>query len=313
MIETLSLEVALLDNNYITVLHHMNNTIYNHLYKYENPWRKAFSLRFPFLKKPIIQIHIWSKYIKNLALWKRGKYNTKTLEHTITKHQSLLRRKLGDSDPVLQEKKVINLQKAIQHIDHIILKPWEHFSFWRSVGKPTYKKWYVDGMLLSRGKVIAGVWGWLCQLSNLLYWMFLHTPMTVTERHHHSIDVFPDSGRVLPFGSGATVMYNFIDLQVHNTTPYTFQILLDITKTHLKWKIVSDTPQNTSYHITEKDHCFIKKWNTFFRYNDLYRETIDEITGNILDEEPITTNFTPVLYEVSKKSLEKAWYIVREV
>ncbi|MFJ8513275.1 VanW family protein [Lysinibacillus xylanilyticus] len=51
-------------------------------------------------------------------------------------------------------------------------------------------------------KVKTGVGGGICQLANLLYWMALHTPLIVTERHHHSFDPFPDSGRTLPFGSG---------------------------------------------------------------------------------------------------------------
>ena len=44
--------------------------------------------------------------------------------------------------------------------------------------------------------------GGLCQLSNLIYWMTLHTPLTITERYRHSYDVFPDSNRTQPFGSG---------------------------------------------------------------------------------------------------------------
>jgi len=33
------------------------------------------------------------------------------------------------------------------------------------------------------------------------------------ERHHHSFDPFLDTGRVLPFASGAIVMYNYRDLR----------------------------------------------------------------------------------------------------
>ena len=50
------------------------------------------------------------------------------------------------------------------------------------------------------GEVKTSIGGGICQLANLLYWMALHTPLEVIERHHHSFDPFPDSGRTLPFG-----------------------------------------------------------------------------------------------------------------
>ena len=30
-----------------------------------------------------------------------------------------------------------------------------------------------------------------CQLANLIYWMTVHTPLTVVERHRHGYDVSP--------------------------------------------------------------------------------------------------------------------------
>ena len=45
-------------------------------------------------------------------------------------------------------------------------------------------------MVLHYGSFQTGIGGGLCQLSNLIYWMTLHTPLTVTERYRHSFDVF---------------------------------------------------------------------------------------------------------------------------
>lgn len=47
--------------------------------------------------------------------------------------------------------------------------------------------------------------------------MALHTPLTVTERHRHGYDVFPDAERTIPFGSGATCFYNYGDLMILET------------------------------------------------------------------------------------------------
>src|SRR5262245_46670374 len=93
------------------------------------------------------------------------------LEFPCKRHQSLLRRKLGNSDPVLQENKITNLRIACPRIDGVFIKPGETFSFWRMIGEATAEKGYAEGMQLSRGEVVRGVGGGLCQLANLLYWM----------------------------------------------------------------------------------------------------------------------------------------------
>ena len=108
------------------------------------------------------------------------------LAYKIVKHQTPLYRQLRDVDIWLQENKVVNLKLATAKIHGLILKPGETFSLWRLVGKPTKRRGYKDGMVLSNGTFHAGVGGGLCQLSNLIYWMTLHTPLTVTERWRHT-------------------------------------------------------------------------------------------------------------------------------
>lgn len=149
--------------------------------------------------RSILNMKERSRFSKNIS---RDSY-----PFTCKKHQSLLRRKLGNSDPQLQENKITNLKLAASKLDGILINPGETFSFWELVGKASRKKGYIEGMLLSMGEVKTGIGGGICQLANLLYWMALHTPLEVVERHHHSFDPFPDEGRVLPFGSGASVFY----------------------------------------------------------------------------------------------------------
>ncbi|MER2010304.1 MAG: VanW family protein, partial [Psychrobacillus sp.] len=176
-----------------------------------------------------------------------GKLLSTTFPYTCKKHQSLLRRTLGDSDPQLQENKIINLKIAAGEIDGIIIKSGETISFWKLVGKTTKAKGYIEGMQLSRGEVKKGIGGGICQLANLLYWMTLHTPLSVIERHHHSFDPFPDSGRTLPFGSGASVFYNYVDLRFYNPTSSSFQIKVWLTDKHLKGAIFSNEEMPYSY------------------------------------------------------------------
>ena len=149
-------------------------------------------------------------------------------------HATPLLRRLRGEDMALQRSKVTNLRLAAARLDGLTLRPGETLSFWRAVGKPTRRRGYVEGMILRNGRVASGVGGGLCQMTNLLYWMTLHTPLTVTERWRHGYDVFPDSNRTQPFGSGATCFYNYMDLMVRNDTPDTWRLVLQVTDTHLE-------------------------------------------------------------------------------
>ena len=221
------------------------------------------------------------------------------LKFTSKRHQSLLRRRLGNSDPVLQENKIENLKIACPTIDGILIKPGQTFSFWRQIGEATAAKGYYEGMQLSQGEVVRGVGGGLCQLANLLYWMALHTPLEIVERHHHSFDPFPDENRVLPFGSGAGVFYNYVDLRFHNPTDLTFQIRVWLTDDHLKGAIYTDRETLYAYHVIEKEHRFYSKDGKNFRENEIWREVIDRRTGNRIAEEMLVKNHAEVKYELS--------------
>jgi vancomycin resistance protein VanW len=218
------------------------------------------------------------------------------LPYKCKKHKSLLRRKLGSSDPILQEQKVVNLKIAQQKIDGILIKPREIFSFWKLLGEATAQKGYVEGLQLSRGEVRTGIGGGLCQLANLLYWMALHSPLEVIERHHHSFDPFPDEHRVLPFGSGASVFYNYVDLRFYNPTDQTFQIRIWLTKDHLQGAIYVDQELKESYHIIEKGHCFSQKDGKNYRENEIWRNIFNRRTGEFIHEELMIKNFSEVKY-----------------
>ncbi len=282
----------------------LEKEIAERIYHYENPKRIALSKRYPFLKKPIIFLRHKVRDIKNFFDL-RIKYERKNIffDCIVARHQSVLRRKLGNSNPNLQEQKIINLKRAIKRLNGITIDPNNIFSFWKIVGKPKYENGYVDGMLLSNGKIIGGVGGGLCQLSNFLYWIFLHAPIETIERHHHSMDVFPDSGRTLPFGGGATILYNFIDLKIKNTSTYPLQLKIWLTDNHLIGQLLSPKPISKKFHIFEKNHFFIKRDKQYFRYNEIYKET--KLKGGVEEIKKITSNFAPVLYKITDEYIQK--------
>lgn len=259
--------------------------------------------RFPFLYTVSIwrfRILRWMRWtvLQRIATHRR----LRPFPFRVAAHESILLRKLGSADMRLQTNKVTNLRLASAKIDGVLIRPGETFSFWRLVGWPTAKKGYVTGMLLSNGKVQEGIGGGLCQAANLLYWMALHSPLIVVERHRHSYDIFPDSGRVLPFGTGAAVYYNYVDLQFYNPTDTTFQIIIGVNETHLHGEIRSDILTPHSYKIIERDHRFTRSRATgkIFRENNLYRQTFDKRTGNMLSDELLYKNHCETLYVPSR-------------
>jgi vancomycin resistance protein VanW len=216
----------------------------------------------------------------------------------IANHSSPLFRKLGDSDPDLQKGKVENLRLAIKSLQGLVIPPGKTFSFWAIVGAASQKRGYVDGMLLSDGRVIKGIGGGLCQLSNLLYWLFLHSPVEIIERKHHSRDVFPDSGRTVPFGTGATIFYNLIDLKIKNTFSYPIQLKLWLSDSQLKGQILSSHRLAEKCHLIEKYHYFIQTPKGVYRYNEVWNEI--SIQGKLARSEKVMTNCAPVMYPVKQ-------------
>lgn len=248
-------------------------------------------------------LSVWEKRMRRYLKWyfDRKKYARQRqgnpLPYRVKKHQSVLIRKLGDSDIQLQHNKVKNLEIAIQKIDGILVRPGETFSFCRLVGSTTRRKGYLPGMELFFGEARAGIGGGLCQIANLIHWLVLHSPLTVTERHHHSFDPFPDDGRVLPFGSGATIFYNYVDYQVINNTPYTFQLNLWLSEKCLEGDLRINEELDYAYHVFEKEHEFLKIGDAFYRKNEIWRNRIAKYeSGRILETEQVAKNFALVKY-----------------
>ena len=211
-------------------------------------------------------------------------------------HATLLLRKLRGEDMELQRNKVINLKLAVAQLDGLILHPGETFSYWKLIGKPTRRKGYQEGMVLFLGRIGSDVGGGLCQLSNLIFWMTLHTPLTVVERYRHSHDVFPDSNRTQPFGSGATCAYPHRDLMIRNDTDQDFQLCLQVGETHLEGQWRAVRPPEHLYEIVERDARIDQAaWGGYVRHNALYREVYD-LEGRLLEEQFLFTNDAIMMY-----------------
>ncbi len=221
------------------------------------------------LQKRAFRCLLWLFWGKRYRLSQR--HEALTFCHA--RHSSKLIRRFGD-DPCLEEwqqNKVHNLRLALERLDGLLIKPGQTFSFCKTVGRPTRAKGYVEGMELSRGKARAGVGGGLCQLSNMLNWLAWHSPLEIIERSTHSFDPFPDDGRILPFGSGAAIFWNYVDLRIHNPTPHTFQIKMWLDDNLLWGQLRCEEKAEFAYHVFQKNHDFFKVKDEWWRRNEIWR------------------------------------------
>lgn len=220
-------------------------------------------------------------------------------------HATPLYRHLRGEEMTLQKNKVVNLRLAVARLDGLILEPGQTFSYWRLIGKPTRRKGYKEGMVLFLGRIGSDVGGGLCQLSNLIFWMTLHTPLTVVERYRHSHDVFPDANRTQPFGSGATCAYPHRDLMIRNETDQPFQLCLRVGDTHLEGAWRAMEPPEYRYEIVERDHRMDQaSWGGYVRHNALHRRVWDR-SGRLVEEQFLFTNDAIMMYSPLLEAAEE--------
>ena len=227
---------------------------------------------------------------------KLSKLSDSLLPYVYCSHETPLLRNLKDVDMYLQYNKITNLRIAIKEVNGVTLYPGEAFSFWKLIGKPTARKGYLDGMVLLNGIVTSGIGGGLCQLSKLIYWMSVHTPLTIVERHRHGYDVFPDSNRSQPFGSGATCFYNYGDLLIRNDTDQDFRLDIEMSDTNLRGRWTSNDQPKYTYEVYEKDHIMqLEFWGGYTRHNSLWRRIYD-VNGQVTNDEFVVENHAIMMY-----------------
>jgi vancomycin resistance protein VanW len=235
--------------------------------------RRRVTQRFPAL----IPARMAQRRLAKRAKDARAGYHYATVRATadlpwlIAEHHSILERDLQGVDPQLQRNKVTNLRLAAGRIDGVLLAPGETFSFWKLVGRATEQGGYADGLVLRDGAAASGVGGGLCQISNMLHWLALHSDLEVTERHRHSFDPFPDSERRVPFGTGATLLDGIFDLKVTNRTAIDHQFRLRLTDIQLVGELRAVQGPTVRYEVVERDHRFVRDGGEVFRDNRIVR------------------------------------------
>ena len=217
----------------------------------------------------------------------------------VMQHSSVLVRRLHNVDITLQENKVTNIKLAAQKINGLVVYPGETFSFWRTVGKTTAKKGYKPGLVITKSKVSSGIGGGLCQMANMVHWLVLNSPLTVTELHHHTDALFPDEHRRVPFGTGTSISYKSLDYRFKNNTNQAIQILVWCEDGELKGELRTENDFTCRYKLVETDHHFEKLGDNYYRNSKVWRMVYDREANELLTEELILDNHSLVMYDHS--------------
>ena len=198
-----------------------------------------------------------------------------------------------------QINKVHNLKLVTNTMDKIIIEPGEVFSFWILAKDAKRYGEYKDGLTVVNDKTIPQKGGGLCQISNLLFWLFLHTPLTIIERHPHSAETIPHQGDIPP-GVDATIAEGWKDLKVKNNSNESYQIVFEFDDESIYGSIYSDKKADTIYQVRSENLMYAKENSGLYRYNEIYRIKKNPRNQEVLERELILKNKTEIKYEIEE-------------
>lgn len=247
------------------------------------------------------QKEIWKRRLRDLISHEKfAKTIQKQILPNVVSHRSsnMIKRAKG-IDLRLQENKKENIILACGKMNGMVIHPGEIFSFWRTVGKPSQRKGYRKGRVIKGNRLTAGVGGGLCNLGNTIHLLILHSPLKVTEFHSHSDALAPDAGERIPFSSGTSVSYNYIDYRFQNNTGQDVQLFLWCEGEILYAELRSEREFPCCYQLVEEDHHFRKEGDKYYRVSKIYKEITDRETGQVLGRELVLDNHSEVMFDYS--------------
>lgn len=223
--------------------------------------RKRLTQIFPLL----LPLRKWQRkklfYLKmHLSESKYAKVKSaELLPNKIFETSSLMLNQNSGFDIKYQQGKVHNLKLAARTVNGILIRPGETFSFWQLVRFADRREPYKEGLKLVDGRIVGDYGGGLCQLSGMLFWLFLHTPLTVVERHGHAVESIPPATEDLPCGTDAAISEGWLDLKIRNDTDNTFQIGINFDDNFMYGCILSQNPLGMEYSVFNSSVSYVKR------------------------------------------------------
>ena len=269
------------------------------------PLRLARGL-IPFeVRRQIVGLRRLPRWIVEHPTMARGRLGARELgdfKWMLATHSSPLARTAGPIPPKLQRGKEANVKLAAVKLDGLVIAPNQVFSYHHAIGRTTRLKGFRRGLELRNGRPSSGVGGGLCQVSNSFYWVAVQAGMRIVERHRHGLDLFPDHARTVPFGCGATVVYNYADLRFENPFPEPVVLRAHVVDGSFVSGIWTTHDPGVRVTVEEVGHRFFRDGGGWMRENRLRRH-ITTSEGRALVDEEVAHNLGRVLYEPTEEQL----------
>ncbi len=244
----------------------------------------------------------WLVETPTIARTRLAPADQERFRHLLACHTSPLERTPGAVSPQLQRGKERNVALAANLLDGLMVPPYRICSYHRAVGRTTRWRGFRPGLELREGAPSWGVGGGCCQISNTLYLLALRGGMKIVERHRHGLALFPDHQRTVPFGCGATVVYNSADLRFENPLPQPVLLRFRIEDRILIGEIWAETAPGWTVEIDEVDHRFFREGEQWIRENRI-RRRFRQADGSVLLDQEVAHNHGRVLYTPSGETL----------
>lgn len=228
---------------------------------------QTWSERMPALYPVAIRYHRARRrieWMRSSTAYAQGRQQ-EDLPVRVKRHRMLLSGELGESE------------FAWAQLDGVLIRPGETFSFNKLVGRRK---------------------GDASQLADLLHWMVLHSPLTVTQRSAHTEDV-----EGLPWGVGCRIVYNYVDFEFRNDSDQTFQVRVGVVGRYLEGEILAErtTP---AYRVVARGERFLRAGGEYFRRNEIWR-TVDGGHDELIRENVAVVESVPAGVDVIEVDLRR--------
>lgn len=263
--------------------------------------RKRVTQIMPFL----LPLRIWQRnVVYQLKMFfdknKYAKTSDELLPYEVCHTKTLMINENSGQDIIYQKNKVDNLKIISKTMDKIIILPNETFSFYYLAKHSQKYGTYKEGLVLVDNKIVPRKGGGICHLSNLLYYSFLMSPLTIVERHGHKTKSFPNPDQDSLEGVDATINMGWLDLKVRNDTDAVYQIVIDFDDQYMYAKILSNQNFKEEWHIINENFRYIRKNNKIYESVAVVKITKNRKTGKIIKKEKLYDEVVEVNYELAE-------------
>ena len=212
---------------------------------------------------------------------------------------SLMLNQNSGFDMKYQQNMVFNLKLAAKTLNQVVIKPCETSTIRQRARDADKRERYKDGLNLIDGKIVGSYGGGLCQISNMLFWMYLHTPLEIVERHGHAVESFPSTTESNPCGTDATINEGWLDLKVRNNTNASYQIVIRFDEEFMYGWIYSDKKQEYEYRIYNSDVKYQRKKGKIYQ-TSVVNCLRTRIATDATEQLELYTNVCEIGYELPK-------------